>query len=367
MRVCMITFSLYGYTATLAAALGRHAEVDFFCSDYHVNEEDPAFLEQLQGVCRVRRFPYGRFRDPRNLAHAWEIGKAIRDGKYDVVHLQEYTDPWMALVWRMTCRVPLVLTVHDPYQHPGVPGLRTLYQDAMQAFYIRRAACYIVLGESLKTTLLKRYATVRPAHVFVTGIGLSTRPAAVIPPPPGVRQLLFFGQIRRNKGLDVLLEAEKHMRGRVDNYEIVVAGICDEPEYYAGLLDAQSPVRMINAFIPDAEVPHYFQQATVVVLPYRSATQSGIVPMAYAYGRPVVATPVGAVAEVVRDGETGLLVPPEDPQALADALVTLLTDADRCRDMGEAAHRFNETHLSWDAIAHQTLAVYEDALRGEKR
>ena len=361
MKICMLTFSLYGYTATLAAALGRHADVDFYCSDYHLQSEDPAFLDQLEGVCRVRRFPYGRFRDPSNIARARIIASAIRDGGYDVVHLQEYTDPWMALAWHMIRHIPLVLTVHDPYQHPGVPGLRSLYQDAMQAFYVRRASRYIVLGETLKTTLLKRYTHVKPFQVYATGIGLSTRPAEVKPIPSGVRQILFFGQVRRNKGLDVLLAAERLMRGRAGNYEIVVAGTCDEPEYYADLLDKDAPVRMVNTFIPDADVPHYFQQATVVVLPYRSATQSGIIPMAYAYGRPVVATPVGAVAEVVRDGETGLLVPPENPQALADALVMLLTDENRCKSMGEAARRFSDTHLSWDAIARQTLAVYEDA------
>lgn len=364
MKVCMITFSLYGYTASLAAALGKQAEVDFFCSDYHLRTEDPAVLDQLEGRCRVRRFDYGRFRDPRNLSRAKAIDAAIRDGGYDIVHLQEYTDPWMALAWRSRGRVPLVLTVHDPYQHPGVPKVRSAYQDFLQAYYVRRAARYIVLGEATKTALLKRYTQVLPEQVFITGIGLSTRAAEVTAPPPGVRRLLFFGQVRRNKGLDILLAAERLLRGRVKDYEIVVAGPCDEPERYAPLIDPGAPVRMVNAFIPDVEVPRYFQEASVVVLPYRSATQSGIVPMAFAYGRPVVATDVGAVGEIVRDGETGVLVPPENPQALADALAALLADEARGRAMGEAARRFSETHLSWDHIARQTLAVYEDALKG---
>lgn len=363
MKICMMTFSLYGYTAALAAALGKQADVSLFCSDYHLRDEDPAVLEQLEGICRVRRFPYHRFRDPRNLMCARAVSAAIRDGGYNVVHVQEYTDPWMALAWRLPRRVPLVLTVHDPYQHPGLPGLRRLYQDVLQRIYVRRAVRHIVLGETLKATLLDRYAGLRPSQVFVTGIGLSARPAQIVPPPQGVRQILFFGQVRRNKGLDILIEAERLMRRRTERYEIVVAGACYEPERYTAMLDGAAPVHMVNAFIPDADVPRYFQQSTVVVLPYRSATQSGIVPMAYAYGRPVVATPVGAVAELVRDGETGLLVPPEDPQALADALVALLSDEERCLTMGEAARRFSDAHLSWDAIARQTLAVYEDAVK----
>jgi len=363
MKVCMLTFSLYGYTAALAEALGRLVDLDFFCSEYHVNDEDPAVLDQLEGICNVRRFSYGRFRDPRNAARARAIGVAIRDGGYDIVHLQEYTDPWMAAAWPTARHLPLVLTVHDPYQHPGIPGLRSLYQDAMQGFYIRRASRYIVLGEAVKAALVQRYSHVDASHVFVTGIGLSSRPAEVAPPPGGTRKILFFGQVRRNKGLDVLIAAERLIRKRVADYEIVVAGVCDEPVYYQNLLDADAPVRMVNRFIPDTDVPRYFQEASLVVLPYRSATQSGIVPMAFAYGRPVVATSVGAVAEVVRNGETGLLVPPEDPEALAEALTALLNDAGRRREMGNAARKYSETHLNWQAIAQQTLAVYEDALR----
>jgi glycosyltransferase involved in cell wall biosynthesis len=86
-------------------------------------------------------------------------------------------------------------------------------------------------------------------------------------------------------------------------------------------LGLASRVRIIDSFVPDEEVSLYFSAADLVVLPYESATQSGIVPIAHAFERPVVTTRVGGLPEAVRDGETGLLVEPRNPAALAEAII----------------------------------------------
>jgi len=91
-------------------------------------------------------------------------------------------------------------------------------------------------------------------------------------------------------------------------------------------LGIEHKVRVIDRFIPDDEVGLYFSAADLVVLPYRSATQSGIVPIAFAFERPVIATRVGGLSEAVRDGETGLLVEPNSPAALAEAIVRFYED-----------------------------------------
>ena len=89
----------------------------------------------------------------------------------------------------------------------------------------------------------------------------------------------------------------------------------------------------------------------MVVIPYRRATQSGVVHLAYTFERPVVATAVGDIPAVVLDGETGILVPPEDPDALARGLVTLLTDADRAERMGVAGAKWLAAESSWAQVA----------------
>lgn len=137
------------------------------------------------------------------------------------------------------------------------------------------------------------------------------------------RVLLFFGLIRSYKGLKVLLKAMASLRDDPD-LVLVVAGECYEPEReYRSLIDQLgigSRVVFTNRFIPNEEVQTYFTAADVLVLPYLSASQSGVIQIAYALGRPVIATRVGGLPEVVFPGQTGLLIPPGDVDALAMAV-----------------------------------------------
>ncbi len=138
------------------------------------------------------------------------------------------------------------------------------------------------------------------------------------------RVLLFFGYVRRYKGLDVLLEALALLPGEM-GVQLVVAGEFYDPErgYREKIreLQIQDRVTIRSEYLPNEEVPRYFSAADAVVLPYRSATQSGIAQIAYNFGTPVIATDVGGLSEVVLDDRTGLVVPPENPAALADAIL----------------------------------------------
>ena len=105
-----------------------------------------------------------------------------------------------------------------------------------------------------------------------------------------------------------------------------------------------------------------FQESSVVVLPYVEATQSGVVPVAYTFAKPVVATGTGALAEAVEHGVTGILVPPRDPQALADAIVRLLRDKSLRERMGRAGQQKLETEQSPAAVIDKTVAIYHQAI-----
>lgn len=105
-----------------------------------------------------------------------------------------------------------------------------------------------------------------------------------------------------------------------------------------------------------------FQQSALVVLPYNEATQSGVAPVAHNYSKPVVATRVGALAECIEHERTGLLVAPRDPAALAEAIVRLLKDPVRRRQMGAAGKERLQRDCSPQAVAAMTLAAYRAAL-----
>jgi glycosyltransferase involved in cell wall biosynthesis len=116
-------------------------------------------------------------------------------------------------------------------------------------------------------------------------------------------------------------------------------------------------------YVAPTEVAGLIELATILVLPYRSATQSGVVQLAYSFARPVVATAVGGLVEAVEDGDTGLLVPPQDPPALADALQRLLDDMATRRRMGERAAELARTRYAWSEPARALLEAYRHALK----
>jgi glycosyltransferase involved in cell wall biosynthesis len=136
--------------------------------------------------------------------------------------------------------------------------------------------------------------------------------------------LLFFGLVRHYKGLHVLLDALPEARKRVPGLQLVVAGEFYESsrqyDDHIRRLGIDSMITLFDEYIPSDRVPQIFGACDVVVQPYLSATQSGIVQMAFHFERAVIVTDVGGLSEAVGARDAGLVVPPSDPQALSDAI-----------------------------------------------
>ena len=158
--------------------------------------------------------------------------------------------------------------------------------------------------------------------------------------------ILFFGYVRPYKGLMVLIEAMKQIE---DVLLLVVGEFYDEETKYrqrVKSLNLESCIRFIADYVPNEDVTTYFSSADVIVLPYLSATQSGITQIAYNFDKPVIATNVGGLAEVVINGKTGYVVSPNDPDALATAIKTFY---DEQREEEFAANvKIEKKKYSWD-------------------
>ncbi|MDO8683383.1 MAG: glycosyltransferase, partial [Armatimonadota bacterium] len=136
--------------------------------------------------------------------------------------------------------------------------------------------------------------------------------------------ILFFGLIRRYKGLEYLIEAMPLILEKIDAKLLIVGEFYEDKTPYIDRirsLGIENRVIVIDRYVPNEEVGRYFTAADVVALPYVSATQSGIIQIAFGFGKPVIATAVGGLPETVADGETGYLVPPQNPEALACAII----------------------------------------------
>ncbi|MCD4830053.1 MAG: glycosyltransferase [Candidatus Cloacimonetes bacterium] len=157
---------------------------------------------------------------------------------------------------------------------------------------------------------------------------------------------LFFGFIKPYKGLDVLLSALPGALRELPDLKLLVAGeVYGSDSVYRELIERHSlPVIWHDRFIPNEQTAAYFAAADVVVLPYRTATQSGITQLAFSCGKPVIASCVGGLPEIIDEGRTGYLVPPEDPDALAAAIVRFFREAD---DMVPAVRQANQ-RFGWE-------------------
>ena len=368
MKVCMLVFGAIDYSVALTDALSKYCHIDFYCSKYHLKKGDSSILDVLKDKVQINCYGKYRIRDIRNISEYYKLCKDIENRQYDIIHFQEYGPPWLALFWRIRGKCPLVMTVHDPFQYPGIPFAQKVYQDIMQRIFIHRAKKIIVHGSLLKNQILERYYKKTNEDVVIIPHGdftilkywdKSGKNNKKVSP---IKNILFFGNIRPNKGLEYLIKAENIIRNRLSDYRIIIAGKCDSFERYEKYIKPDARIEVINRYIPNKEVPRLFRDATVVVLPYISATQTGIIPLAYSFGKPVIATRVGAIPEIVEDGKTGFLIEPCNEKALATAIVSLVSDNNLLKEMSENALRYCKKNLSWDSIAKKTIKVYSEII-----
>ena len=174
--------------------------------------------------------------------------------------------------------------------------------------------------------------------------------------------ILFFGLLKAYKSLETLLTSMVSVRERIPDVQLLIAGkpLSNLDAYMRliaelGLTDA---VRWERSYVPTSRVGLHFAAANVVALPYRAASSSAVLLNAYAHSVPVVATTVGAFTEMVEHEKTGLLVPPESPAELADALVRVLGCPEMASAMGRRARQYATANHEWPLIGKLTAEIY---------
>ncbi|QDV55620.1 glycosyltransferase family 4 protein [Rosistilla oblonga] len=316
---------------------------------------------------RVKHFGFDepRLRQPlRQLSCVAAIRRQIDAFKPDVVHFQQ-GHMWFNTALRSLKRYPLVATIHDPRHHAGDMSSRKTPQWVMD-YGFRKADHVIVHGEALAAQVQQLFGFASDRVHVVAHVAMGqVEGASAVPEEP--HNVLFFGRIWDYKGLEYLIAAEPLIAAEVPDAKIVIAGRGDDFSRYQKLIGDSPRFEIHNRWISDQQRAEFFQRAAIVVLPYTEATQSGVVPVAQMYAKPVVATRVGALAECVLDRQTGLLVPPRDPQALATAIIQLLKDPAQRRALGDAGFDRLQAEASPAVVARQTVAVYEQAIADRQR
>ncbi len=282
---------------------------------------------------------------PRNWSALLRVARLLRELQPSAVHLNN-EQPLLLPLYPMLARCNSVITLHDARSHAGERPAKRLFHSLHLRLVARFIRKVIVHSTSIRDALPAWFPRHR-VHIM-PHVNYRLWSAQPVPEPAALPlTILFFGRILAYKGLEVLLDAFRRLEPT--RFRLVIAGEGPLPQ-----IDAPN-IAVNNRFISDQELPGFFQGAHVVALPYLAASQSGVAQMAFAFGKPVISTRVGALPEIVHDGENGLLVPPGDPAALAAAIERL---ADReLRDRFSA--NIERANLHSDAeICARLLAIY---------
>jgi glycogen synthase len=356
----------------LSRALARHAAVEVRCFG---DQAVPGPPLRVRGYAPWERLAGGPEVAYAPALEALSVGLAMaRDPvAADVVHTHTWYVGLGGMLTQAIHDLPLVVTLHsmEPLRPWKADQLGTGYAVSTWAerLAVERAERVIAVSAQMRADILSHFQ-VAPERVVVIHNGVDAdafrrTEAREVLARHQVREpyVLFVGRISEQKGIFQLLEAARALPDEVSL--VLCASSPDTPELAARLQAAvagRPRVQWINAMLPVSEVVQLYSHAAVFACPSIYEPFGLINLEAMACGTPVVASRVGGIPEVVVDGETGWLVPPGDPAALAEALRVSLADPTRARRMGEAGRRRVEAHFSWDRIAEHTLAVYRDAI-----
>ncbi|MEH2379159.1 MAG: glycosyltransferase family 4 protein [Nostoc sp.] len=355
-KVALLHFCFEDYTIELANSLVKYVDLTLIQPEKVSN----VCSNVLDSSIRVISFKKPRIRDPRNLLSMGTMMGIIKDIQPDVLHVQETNDPWYDWTLLLNKMPPLVTTIHDIFRHPG---------DKIAVFgsdYTRRIAFYrsqqlIVHTYQLKKILIEQFR-IPEQRVNVLPHGelgsLYQRRGSQNIQAREPYTLLFFGRILPYKGLKYLLEAMPLIAECIPEVKLIIAGRGENIRQYFPNGYDEKRYEIINGFIPIEEVGNLFQRSTVTVLPYIEASQSGVAALSYGMGTLIVASEVGGLSEIVQHKKDGLLVPPRDVKALADAIICLLSDRNLQQRMQTAALARCQEDLNWSNIAAQTAEIY---------
>lgn len=354
------------FNGSLYRAFERRTDTDI--QAYTYSRQYPNFLfpgtsQVVAATDPADPVPALRILDTVNPFSYYKTAREILNYKPDLLLMKffmPYFGPSVGTVARLVRRhgIKTISLLGNVVPHEEKPG-----DIALTKFFFRQNDAFITLSKAMQSDLLALKPGARflyHPHPIYSHFGTPTNKLEArqrLNIPPDRKVMIFFGFIRKYKGLDIALEAMQHLP---DDYYLIVAG-----EVYGGFDDYQQIIDKHNLahrvqlhvrYVRDNEVPDLFCASDICVLPYRSATQSGVIPIAYHFEIPVVVTDVGGLREVVEPFNTGVVAPDTSPLSVAKAVEECFR-RNSTDNLSGNIHLFKQKY-SWDNLAETVLEMY---------
>ncbi|MCZ6703779.1 MAG: glycosyltransferase family 4 protein [Ignavibacteria bacterium] len=305
------------------------------------------------------------------------IYKLIRQEKYDVIHFQFLRRGRIESLYFVILkliRIEIAHTVHDV-----TPLNKRKLDHLFNLLVYKKADILFVHSNTNKRTLAQQIKLdeekikVVPHGDFDTYIPdrIVTKSAArkFFSLSQEQNVILFFGAIKEYKGLDILLNSLSFSSTKINNLTLIIAGWVDDRKLESkctniiSKLPKEIKVIYHAEFIPSAEVAKYFIACDVVVLPYRRISHSGVLHLAYSFGKPVIATNVGDFKETIEEGKSGFVLSSNSQENLSEKIIQAFSDRLKLEEMGKYARHLSETKYSWKNSAELLKANYEEMIK----
>jgi glycosyltransferase involved in cell wall biosynthesis len=339
--------------ASLLPAYGFRASILTFL----VHPESPA---HRMATSPIYLLPLQRVYGLQAMRGAFQLGEFLNQNEIRIVQtFFESSDLWAGLMTRITSDAKLVWSRRDM----GI--LRSLKHRIGYRLMSGVPDAVFAVSERVRQHCIQE-DHISAARVYTIHNGLDVNRFAA--PRNGFHKeavVTSVGNVRRVKGHDLFIRAAATIAQRFPQVRFSIAGEVLEVEYFEELRRLIGTLGLTHCFRLEGgvtDLPRFLEGADIFVLPSRSEGFSNAIVEAMAASLPVVATRVGGNPEAVKDGITGIVVPPEDPGALADAVLELLTDPERSKAMGEAGRLAAMREFSADSAMNRVVEVYRSLL-----
>lgn len=296
-----------------------------------------------------------------------KVGRKLKREKPDIV-LIKYWLPFMAPCFGFISRIiksnkhTKIIAIADNI----IPHEKRFFDNWLTKYFVKCVDCWIAMSKSVLNDINifdKAVPKKLMPHPLFDNFGQAIEKAEAqkrLNLDSKKTNLLFFGLVREYKGLDLLLEALSDERLKQMPLHLTVAGeFYDNYKKYEDLVEQlglKERVSMQNKFVDDNEVVNYFCSTDLVVLPYKSATQSGVTQIAFHFSKPMLVTCVGGLPEIVADGKSGYVCLPE-AKSIADCLIDFCTNR---KDFSESLEE-EKQRFAWDKMTAAIRLLYNES------
>ena len=258
-----------------------------------------------------------------------------------------------------------IITVHDPFLHTGEENFRKRFFRKLgfallNNFIIlnkKQKFQFIVANKLRKKNIYESYLSIYNSYTLFLKKSTENKPR---------KSILFFGRISPYKGIDILLEAMKNVHLVYPDVKLIIAG---NGEYYFDKTSFEQLdyIEFRNKYIPNTELVKLIDESLFIVCPYIDATQSGVIMTSYALCKPVIASNVGGLAEIIIENETGLLIEPNSIKELQNSIIRLISDHELLASMESNIFKyFHQGNRGWAKISEDLSLIYSSIIKKNK-